>query len=430
LGESTDNTPLISPVAPSIYVGSSAYGNRQIQGVIDELRISDKPRVTNSDTTFLVVVDSGNNRLQVFDYLGNFVSSFGGPGVENGQFSQPWGVAVDSDNHVIVADTGNSRLQVLRFDGANLVFLQSISGFSRPRGLAVDAADRIYVADAGNNRIKILSPDGVLVAEYDQPNDGYSGGFRQPSGVAIDRYGKIVVADTGNARVVSIITPFTAPPATLRFDPAGKTVYSCSNPFTVELGIREVFNLGGFEFTLDFNPSSLRVENITLDSFLGSTGRSTSTSGAVIDNLTGTATFGALSSGMQSGPSGSGSIAVITFSAINTGTTTLALQGVEVRDSIGTIISNSAEQGSITMLATLTGDMDCDCDVDIVDIMLVASRWNTRAGDARYDARYDGDQDGDIDIVDIMRVAAHWSEVCSSGAAAADVEKKPGFGAR
>ena len=61
---------------------------------------------------------------------------------------------------------------------------------------------------------------------------------------------------------------------------------------------------------------------------------------------------------------------------------------------------------------TLFGDMDADCDVDIVDIMLVASRWNRDAGDPGYNARYDVDGDGDIDIVDIMLVAARWSSSC------------------
>jgi pimeloyl-ACP methyl ester carboxylesterase len=61
---------------------------------------------------------------------------------------------------------------------------------------------------------------------------------------------------------------------------------------------------------------------------------------------------------------------------------------------------------------TLTGDVDGDCDVDSVDIMLVAGRWDTRAGDPRYVARYDLDKDGDIDVVDIMLVADHWDEHC------------------
>jgi len=61
----------------------------------------------------------------------------------------------------------------------------------------------------------------------------------------------------------------------------------------------------------------------------------------------------------------------------------------------------------------LFGDLDCDCDVDIVDIMMVASKWCCQLGDECYDARCDLDGDGDIDIVDIMQVAAHWGEVCS-----------------
>jgi len=58
--------------------------------------------------------------------------------------------------------------------------------------------------------------------------------------------------------------------------------------------------------------------------------------------------------------------------------------------------------------------MEGDLDVDIADIMAVASRWQARAGDARYDLRYDWDSDGDIDIVDIMRVAGHWGEQCEA----------------
>jgi hypothetical protein len=67
---------------------------------------------------------------------------------------------------------------------------------------------------------------------------------------------------------------------------------------------------------------------------------------------------------------------------------------------------------SLIVWPGLPGDMDGDCDVDIVDVMLVASRWNSAPGNPRYDARYDVDADGDIDVVDIMLVAAHWNEAC------------------
>lgn len=66
----------------------------------------------------------------------------------------------------------------------------------------------------------------------------------------------------------------------------------------------------------------------------------------------------------------------------------------------------------IRFQCVLFGDLDCDCDVDIVDIMMVASHWNTAEGEEGYDPLYDLDNDGDIDIVDIMHVAAHWGETC------------------
>jgi hypothetical protein len=68
----------------------------------------------------------------------------------------------------------------------------------------------------------------------------------------------------------------------------------------------------------------------------------------------------------------------------------------------------SYEYPLIPMTTMIIHDLDDDGDVDIVDIMMVASRWNTATGDPNYDSPYDLDNDGDIDIVDVMNVAAQW----------------------
>jgi DNA-binding beta-propeller fold protein YncE len=68
----------------------------------------------------------------------------------------------------------------------------------------VDARGNIVVADTGNDRAVVLDPEGNLMAEYSEPNDGYSGSFNAPRGVAVERCGNLVVADSGNRRVVTV----------------------------------------------------------------------------------------------------------------------------------------------------------------------------------------------------------------------------------
>ena len=199
---------IAQPTASDFYVGSGVGGVLSVEATFDELRISDVPRVGNSDACGrILVADSGNNRIQAFDSLGHFVAEFGSFGSGPGQFNNPQGLAVHSSGRVIVADSGNHRLQVLSFDGANFGFLRSITAdFNGPTGVTTYGQDRIIVADTGNHTIKALVRDGsgFVVVEYFQPNDGYAGPFNAPSGVAVDADGNLVVADRGNRRVVTV----------------------------------------------------------------------------------------------------------------------------------------------------------------------------------------------------------------------------------
>jgi hypothetical protein len=60
-----------------------------------------------------------------------------------------------------------------------------------------------------------------------------------------------------------------------------------------------------------------------------------------------------------------------------------------------------------TRIATVY-DFNGNGEVDVVDIMMVVSHWNTSEGDSNYDATYDLDADGDIDTTDVMMVVAQW----------------------
>jgi hypothetical protein len=197
---------IAQPMAPDFHVGSWAGGARSVEATLDELRISDIPRVGNNEMCGrILVADSELHRIQAFDDEGNLVSAYGSLGSGAGQFNTPQGLVVDNGGRVVVADQGNSRLVLLSFDGTDFSYLESFgAGFNAPSGLAVDSRDNLVVADTGNNRIAVLDPEGNFLSEFTEPNDGYTGPFSAPRGVAVEPCGNLVVADTGNRRVVTV----------------------------------------------------------------------------------------------------------------------------------------------------------------------------------------------------------------------------------
>lgn len=73
-----------------------------------------------NDGLLIYICDSGNNRIQVYDYLGKFYASIGQSGQGPGDFSSPRSIALDKYNKIIVADSGNYRIQILDRKGKYL----------------------------------------------------------------------------------------------------------------------------------------------------------------------------------------------------------------------------------------------------------------------------------------------------------------------
>jgi len=57
------------------------------------------------------VTEFGNNRIQQFTQKGESIGMWGMAGDSKGTFKTPWG-AVLVENNVLVIDTGNNRLQL------------------------------------------------------------------------------------------------------------------------------------------------------------------------------------------------------------------------------------------------------------------------------------------------------------------------------
>lgn len=99
----------------------------------------------------LYVADTMNNRIEIFDADGQFVSTFGKAGDGPGYFARPKGVAIDSDGHIWVADGVQDRVQVFNKEGQLLI---SIGGHGLLPGqfqglvsIAIDKKNRVFTTE-------------------------------------------------------------------------------------------------------------------------------------------------------------------------------------------------------------------------------------------------------------------------------------------
>jgi len=108
----------------------------------------------------VIVADTNNFKVQVFDKDGFYLRAFGQLGDNPGDFSRPKGIAVDSEGHVYVADAAFNNFQVFDDQGKLLLVIGSLGRgagqFQLPAGMYADEQDRIYVADTANRRIEVF----------------------------------------------------------------------------------------------------------------------------------------------------------------------------------------------------------------------------------------------------------------------------------
>ena len=103
------------------------------------------------------VVDNLNNRIEVFDESGHYLTKWGLRGDGLGYLSQPTAVAVGCEGSVFVADTNNNRVE--RFDPASPAGVGCLPAGAWPPPLDVAPALRVSVP----RRTGILARGGLAL---------------------------------------------------------------------------------------------------------------------------------------------------------------------------------------------------------------------------------------------------------------------------
>ncbi len=185
------------PVAVATTTGSRGSNRSQLQ----------EPRgLAVTPEGNLVVMDSQNGRIQVFDPNGACLLEFGS-GVLGINYSGACDVACDTAGNFFVADTWNHSVRKFSPEGRLLATADSaladderVTMFG-PRGIAVGLDGRVYVADTGRRRVRIFENDLTPVDSWGVSGT-VPGGLLEPVGIAVDAQGRVCVADAGTGRLM------------------------------------------------------------------------------------------------------------------------------------------------------------------------------------------------------------------------------------
>jgi sugar lactone lactonase YvrE len=170
--------------------------------------------ILNGGTFF--VSDTGNSNVLRYTDLGTsatLAGLVGTPRTQNGQFSEPLGVAVGPNGRIYVSDRFNHRIQVFNSSGGFVSKWGKNAGaggywnfgwldgeFIIPSQIATDLSGKVYVADSGNARVQVFDANGVFIRKFGSFGSG-NGQLISPIGVAVDLLGNIFVSDYGNSRI-------------------------------------------------------------------------------------------------------------------------------------------------------------------------------------------------------------------------------------
>ncbi len=120
--------------------------------------------------------------------------------------NQPHGIFVDINFDLYVVDTGNNRIQLFKAGQVNGSTIagsgaQGTITLNSPRWIALDANKYLYIQDQGNDRVIGSGPNGFYCLFGCSGSGSSSNQLFYPQSMAFDSFGNIFVTDSWNNRI-------------------------------------------------------------------------------------------------------------------------------------------------------------------------------------------------------------------------------------
>ncbi len=147
----------------------------------------------------IFVLDRGNDRVEKFNEAGEYLGQFGEEGSGDGQLRSPVALAVDGKGHVWVTDGGNGRLE--EFDERGEFIRTAGEGLiGSAEGIAIDRSGHVWVSVSYAGHLAVFGEDGEHLKDVGT-RGSEPGQLGEPEGIAVDPDGRVLVADYANGRV-------------------------------------------------------------------------------------------------------------------------------------------------------------------------------------------------------------------------------------
>ena len=152
----------------------------------------------------LFVADTHAHDIKVFDLQGKLLTRLGTRGEGPGEFNFPTHIAY-ANQELVVADTMNSRVQVFERGEKHRLSVGTrglyVGNLVRPKGVSLDSEGNIYVVESYFDHLLVFNRDGQFLMGLGGLGKEI-GQFYLPSGVWVDSRNRVFVADMFNGRIV------------------------------------------------------------------------------------------------------------------------------------------------------------------------------------------------------------------------------------
>jgi len=178
--------------------------DHKAEDVVSEGMVDPGGLAIDTRNRFLYVADVEQDQILVYDADSlKLLRRIGTGGKQHslttpGDFARPGGVAVDQEGNLYVADTLNNRIEIFDADG-NFISTFGKAGdgpgyFARPKGVAIDGDGHVWVADGMQDRVSVYTKEGQLLISF----GGHGllpGQFQGLVAITIDKWNRVFTSE-------------------------------------------------------------------------------------------------------------------------------------------------------------------------------------------------------------------------------------------